>query len=172
MIENGANLYSSDLSEYPYPLANDCPDFYRVLLEYNKFNRTSFVLHLLNSISVYDDDHFRFSSQSIGVCKYFLDIFQLAQQFYSIENLYTIVMTHFIPNLRCQQSTDVVNQLENRLNEIHRIPMKLSEIIRKSIRRIVPMPCKDQLKKLELCEHVGNFLDQRFFRQMDDLCTN
>jgi len=148
---------------------NDCPQFYLILLEYScssVFEKTLFIFHLLNSLSIYPDNVLLLNKKDkeyISVCDYFLNIVQLARHYYKVDRLYSVTDRFFIPQLRGQQPSEEVEALRKQLDILRSTPLKLSEVSRKLIRENVDIPTKAKFQNLDLTGHLVNFLVQTTF---------
>lgn len=153
LFECGAEFYSTDLSIFPCPLMNDCPQFYLILLEYNCVSiadKILFIRQLLNSIVVYPENSLLFNREKIewiSVCDYFLRIVKFVRLNYRFDQLFNLIEREFLPILHSQQPSEDVHQLKNELEKLRSKPLKLSEIVRKQIRLGVQIPTKNQFEK-------------------------
>jgi hypothetical protein len=174
LLEHGATMNSSTLLAYPCPLINDCAQFYIILLECDCssiFDPTIFICHLLYTISIYTDSYLLYNRATIewiSTCDYFMHVVQLAHYLYCIEQLYSIIDRQCLPCLCTVQSNDKLDKLRDKLTQLRSTPLKLSEIVRKRMRILISVPCKERFQQIGFTGHLLEFLVQTKFS--DDIC--
>ena len=169
VLDRGAQLYLAQIPIYPCLLANDCPQFYLILLEYNCSNiedKLFFIFQLLDSVSKHSENTLVWNKKdqdSISTCDYFLKVVQLAHYYYQINRLYGTIDQRFLPKLTTQQPSEQIDRLRTQLEQLRSTPLKLSQIVRKVIHQKIDLPCKSHLKQLGLTGHLVDFLVQTAF---------
>lgn len=120
----------------------------------------------MNSISIYPDNILLVNKKQkefISICEYFLNIVQLGHYYFQIQEFYSIIDKHFIPQLTAQQSSEEIENLRQQLDNLRSTPLKLSELSRKLIHRNVPIPTKAKFQKLGLTKYLVDFLVESKF---------
>jgi hypothetical protein len=128
--------------------------------------KTLFIFHLLNSISLHRDGDLLIKKKDqelISTCDYFLKVVHLAHYYYQIDRFYSTIDQHFLPHLASEQPSEQVEILRKQLDHLRSTPLKLSELARKLIRRKIPNLTKIQFKQFGLTGHLVDFLVQSTF---------
>lgn len=166
LFEAGASFYSANVPSYPCSLANDCPQFYLILLEYNCStigDKQLFIFNLLKTLSIHPDTNLLINENNrefISVCDYVYKVIQIAHYFYRVEHFYGILYRHILPQLANQQSSEDMQKLTKRIDQLRSRPLKLSEITRKKVRIDLSSPTSSKIRRIPVTKYLLDFLEQ------------